>query len=234
MLQDGQAAAKPAIATRPLESVWIDTFVSEVVVVNENGDSIGRPTISVCVDEATGYPLGFNVSFHPPSNESIMACLAHAILPKRHLSDLCAWGSFGIPETVILDHGLRNGSSGIEQACAALGISLGFDHLPSRTLLKGLDRFLVEKADDPRDDLGFPLLPGKKLRSTILVYLVDHYAQEPVGRGSWRTRAQLWANLVSEYPPAITPNEEIVVAVLLLRSAPQFGREDTGLNLRNN
>jgi putative transposase len=70
-------------STRPLERVEIDHFLADVYLRCEHtGKILGRPWITLVVDHYSRMVLGYHITFAPPSAESVLAALRHAILPK--------------------------------------------------------------------------------------------------------------------------------------------------------
>ena len=56
------------------------------VIDDEHMINVGRPWLAVMIDVKSRYPLGFHLSFEPPSVETVLACLRHAVRPKTQLA----------------------------------------------------------------------------------------------------------------------------------------------------
>lgn len=69
--------------TRPLERVEIDHFLADVhLLCGRTGERLGRPWLTLIVDVYSRAILGYHLTYLPPSAESVLAALRHAILPK--------------------------------------------------------------------------------------------------------------------------------------------------------
>lgn len=112
----------------PLECGEIDhTRMDFFVVDEETGMPLGRPWLTVLIDNDTRCILGYHLSFEPPSRATVAACLRHAFMPKSNLRteypDLKNdWVPFGVVASIIMDNGLEFHSADIENVCFELGI----------------------------------------------------------------------------------------------------------------
>lgn len=116
-------------ATVPLEIAEIDHTILDVMVIDEEtGQVIGRPTLTICLDHSTRYPLGYYLGFLKPGYQSVMECLYHAILPKQNVKERFGtdndWLAFGVPSVLVVDNGREFLSRALEDACDQLGILL--------------------------------------------------------------------------------------------------------------
>lgn len=121
---------------RPLERVELDHFLCDVhLVCPKTGAGLGRPWLTLAVDHFSGLLIGYYLTFAPPSAESVLACLRHAILPKKPvtykegaLDDpspiTISWVGFGIPDLLAVDNGTDLTSFGVRDSCLALAIDL--------------------------------------------------------------------------------------------------------------
>ena len=122
--------------TFPLDRVEIDHTVLDVLAIDPADNLImGRPTLTFCMDVATRLPIGFSVSFEPPSYGTIMDCLMQAIMPKTVLCERYQtkhdWPIYGIPALLVTDNGREFIGNDLADACQCLGIML--EHMPVRT-----------------------------------------------------------------------------------------------------
>lgn len=142
--QSGQPNVQPAgrqyaatdYPTLPLARVEIDHTRSDLIVIDEADLlPLGRLGLTYCLDTATRYPLGYYLSFEPPSYLSVMACLYHAILPKTNVPQQYGtqheWTAHGIPFTLIVDNAKEFIGADLDDACHCLGI--GLERMPVRT-----------------------------------------------------------------------------------------------------
>lgn len=139
---------------RPLERVELDHFLCDVHLVSKTGTRLGRPWLTLAVDHYSGMVVGYHLSFAPPSTAAVLAALRHAILPKAPLpavpdadpakptgfsSDV--WMAYGIPDLLVVDNGLDLTSSGVREACNAMGVDLLFTPVRSPWYKGTIERF---------------------------------------------------------------------------------------------
>lgn len=67
----GSIAAKRILDVAIFDHTTVDCFVVDDVSMAP----VGRPYLTFCIDVKSRYPLGYVVSFTPPSVETVMACL---------------------------------------------------------------------------------------------------------------------------------------------------------------
>lgn len=217
---------KPGIkATRPLERVEIDHTKLDLFVVDmEHRLPIGRPWLTTAIDKYTRMPLGYYLSFSPPSALSVMQCLLHAIKPKTYLREQYPnvehdWDAYGIPESIASDNGLEFLGNDYEDACLQLGIVI--DHCPvrmpwfkavienyfailNRRLLHRLSGTtfsnIFEKGEyDPQKNA---VISFEALQEMIHIWIVDIYSQSE-HRGLHGIPAQVWKEGIAQFKPAL-------------------------------
>lgn len=118
---------KEVIAIRPLQRVEIDWTPVDLMLIDPSDLKRKKPTLIYAVDKATGYPLGFYVTFKPVDSAALKQCLIHVIMPKTYLKDLYPlvdneWISHGIPHTIVVDNATVNDSYEFEEACYQVGV----------------------------------------------------------------------------------------------------------------
>ena len=110
--------------------VYIDHTQVDDYPVDEDGELLPRPYLTVVFDDAHNDPLGFALSFCPPSAIQVLEALRHAILPKTYSAGMVPeylqepWESFGLPDAIVVDNGLDLNSASVVDACLAQGISI--------------------------------------------------------------------------------------------------------------
>jgi putative transposase len=110
--------------------VYIDHTQVDVFPVDDDGNLLPRPYLTVVFDDATNDPLGFALSFCTPSAAQVLEALRHAILPKTYTRALVPeyldleWESMGLPDTIVVDNGMDLNSASVVEACLAQGISI--------------------------------------------------------------------------------------------------------------
>ena len=78
-----------SIAKAPLERAEIDhTLLDLMVVDDQTGIPLGRPSVTACIDCYTRCILGIYIGFNPLSYQSVAACLKDCFLPKVNLKEI--------------------------------------------------------------------------------------------------------------------------------------------------
>lgn len=180
----------------PLSHVQIDHTPLDVMVVDDvHRLPIGRPWLTVAIDEFSRMTLGYYMSFDAPSMTSSGMCLAHAILPKEEWLMLhgieAQWPVWGRPKVVKSDNGSDFKSSSFKKSCALHGIDLavrpkGSPHYGGHierlqgTLLKELHDLpgstfssVVQKGE--YDSEGLAVMTKSELEKQILMLICNEY-----------------------------------------------------------
>ncbi|MEP1076090.1 DDE-type integrase/transposase/recombinase [Leptolyngbya sp. PL-A3] len=226
--------------TRPLEMVEIDHSKLPIYVIDpETNLPIGTPWLTTALDKFTGIPIGYYLSFEPPSALSVMQCLLHAIKPKTYVSKKYpsvsnTWDTFGLLEALRPDNGPEFYGKTLEDGCDQLDIDI--DYTPPRSAwYKGsVERFFgmintmllrgqpgsflkfLKVYDDEYD----PKKPSKKgavsydgLNEIVHIFIVDIVCQ--MSHPKFGTpRINVWRTATLEFPPAL-PSDEKDLRVLL-------------------
>lgn len=94
---------------------------------------LGRPTLTILIDVYSRFPLGYFISFGPPSVEAVVSALRHAILPKKPVTPTVpditvehVWPCYGLIDELVCDNGLEFHGSTLESIALDLGITLVF------------------------------------------------------------------------------------------------------------
>lgn len=116
-------------ALAPLEQVQIDHTVIDLIIVDEaNRQPIGRPYLTVGIDDYSRCILGMVVTLEAPSAVSAGLCLAHGVCDKRPwlegLGVDVAWPMSGKPRRLLLDNAAEFKSEALRRGCEQHGISL--------------------------------------------------------------------------------------------------------------
>jgi putative transposase len=209
-----RAAGKGAIAEAPLARASMDHCRLDVIVVDDaTGLPLGRPWLTLILDECTRYILGYYIGFEEPSNVSVARALRNALMPKTQMlkcypSVVNTWDAWGVIHTLIVDNGLEFHGDAIEHGAGTFGIVIQF--CPRRKpwykgkierlfgtinsgLLAGMPgrtfSNVLEKGD--YDPLKHAVVGLETLRETVFTWIVDVYHQK-IHRGLGRTPAQAW------------------------------------------
>jgi putative transposase len=124
---------RASIATgAPLSVVEIDHTVADVHLIEpQTGAAIGRPVLTMMIDQATRVILGILLSLEAPSQLSIGLCLHHSTFPKDEwlknlsLTEAC-WPGFGLASTILSDNGREFHGRAFRRAAEVYGIDLRY------------------------------------------------------------------------------------------------------------
>ncbi len=98
-----------AIAVDYSNQVWqCDHTAADIVVVDSQGESLGRPTLTTVIDTYSRCIMGIHRGIKPPSAAVTGLALRHAILPKQYpqgYAPQALWESYGIPKYLYTDAG---------------------------------------------------------------------------------------------------------------------------------
>ncbi|MBV8672386.1 MAG: transposase family protein [Acidobacteriaceae bacterium] len=120
------------ITNRPLERAEIDHTILDVFVLDDRTHlPLGRPYLSVCIDDFTRYVLGIYIGFQPPSFSSVAKCLKDCFRPKVKLREQYTdiqndWAAHGVMRELVVDNGTEFHSHSLEEMCGALGIEIHY------------------------------------------------------------------------------------------------------------
>jgi putative transposase len=132
----------------PLERAEIDHTPLDLFVIDDQEMlPLGRPYVTVCIDDFTRCVLGIYVGFVPPSYLSVAHCLKHAFLPKP-ASDptfpktVNRWISYGVTRELVVDQALEFHADSFEEGCRRLGIEIHYSPRKTAWFKGKIERFL--------------------------------------------------------------------------------------------
>jgi len=118
-------------ADYPLAVVQIDHTPMDIMLVDdEHRLSIGRPWITLAIDQFSRMVTGYYLSLDAPSAASVAMCLANSMLPKDKW--LAAhevngeWPVWGVMNTIHVDNGADFQSGTFKRSCLEYGIHVKF------------------------------------------------------------------------------------------------------------
>ena len=214
-----RAAGNGVFAETPLTRAAIDHSRLDLIVVDdETGLPLGRPWLTLILDEYSRYVLGYYIGFEDPSTVSIARALRNAIMPKadllkRYPDIQNSWDAWGTVHTLVADNGVELHGTAVETAMDTFGMIVQF--CPRRKpWYKGkIERFfgtintgllagipgrtfsnVLEKAD--YDPLKHAVVGLATLREVVLMWIVDVYHQTP-HRTLGTPPAEAWAEAIS-------------------------------------
>jgi len=214
--------------SRILELVEIDHTPIDLIVTDEAGQAVGRPTATVVLDRLSRCVLGFHLSLAGHGVPAVFDALRHALLPKAYLAqrykDLgLNWECFGWMERVLMDNGREFHADAVADALLNLGIACefagslepndkpfierflrtlnyGFIHkLPGTTLDKVHKRVGFKAEDDAVLTLG-------ELDRLIHVWICNVYHVRPHRGLNGRAPLTVWRESAKAYPPQLKMN----------------------------
>ena len=96
-----------SIAVTYSNQVWqIDHTKADVLLVDEDGGEIGRPTLTTVIDCYSRCIVGYRLGLKAPSSLVVALALQHAMLPKQYSSEYemrCQWIAYGSPRYIYTD-----------------------------------------------------------------------------------------------------------------------------------
>ncbi|MGI0488619.1 transposase [Pantanalinema rosaneae CENA516] len=208
-----------AIAIECSNQVWqVDHTRADVLVVDQSGELLGRPWLTIVVDTYSQCIMGIHLGLDAPSSAVVCLALRHAIMPKQYSSayELQGnWGTYGLPQYLYTDGGKDFRSQHLEQVATELGIVLCLRRKPS-------DGGIVERPFGTFNTQFFSTLPGyvssnvetrspaaeseacltlMQLEQLLVRYIVDHYNQAIDVRMGDQTRLGRWeAGRIAQLP----------------------------------
>jgi len=180
--------------------VWqIDHTKADILLVDEDGEEIGRPQLTTVIDCHSRCIVGFRLGFSAPSSQVVALALRNAILPKRYGTEYelrSKWSAYGVPKYVYTDGGKDFRSRHLVEWIAD---QLGFEPIlrsrpseggiverPFRTFsgllseMPGYTGANVKERPEGAEKKACISLP--ELEKLIVGYIVDSYNQKPDAR----------------------------------------------------
>lgn len=241
----------------PLERVEIDhTMLDLIVVDEEDGLPLGRPTFTTLFDTYTKYPIGVYIGFEPPSYYAVKQAMYHAILPKPNVKELYEtkndWQAYGLFDTLAADNAKEFSGLDLQDACLSLGITLEQGPVKMPHFRPGVERTfrthntkLFHKIDGTTfsnilergdyDSLKNSMISLDVLKKIFHIYLVDVYA-ENIHKGLGGIPARRWEKSIAQgFSPRLPANPEelyILLGRVVYRRLHHYGIQF--MNLRYN
>jgi putative transposase len=228
-----RSVGKGPVATKILERVEVDHTKLDVMVIDEDsGETIGRPTLTILLDCYSRMILGLYIGFEAASTVSVMRALKQSILPKdlstpQFENVVNDWPAYGIPMSLICD----NGAEFHGKTFIGLNTELGIDlHYCPR--LCGSYKGKVERVIGRVNREVCHLIPGtsfssirerkdyksvnkarcteKQLSNFIYRWLIDIYSHE-INKMTMYTPYDLWTEGLAQMSPSL-PESEVALA----------------------
>lgn len=220
----------------PLRRAEIDhTLLDLMVVDDESGLPLGRPLLTLCVDDFTRCVLGYHVGFEPPGYMTVARCLRHAFMPKwnlevDHPEIKHAWLAHGVMYELAMDNGVEFHSRSLEEVCLRLGIEIHYGPRMTPWFKGKVERLqgtlnrevahgnpgttfsdIFERGD--YDPAKHAVIRMSVLRKIILMWIVDVYHQRP-HRALHAPPDAMWRNCVKTEDIRVPEDPKLLDAVM--------------------
>lgn len=208
------------ITRAPLERAEIDHTPLDLLAIDDSsGLPLGRPYVTVCIDDYSRCILGIYISFEPPSHFTVSRCLKMAFLPKTELlkqypAIQCKWNAHGVMRDLVVDNGQEFHSASLENVCYSLGIEIHYSARKTPWFKGKIERFqgtlnraiahstpgttfsnIFDKEDyDPSKQA---ILRFSTLKEVIYTWVADVYHQR-VHRTLGAPPAVVWENSIRD------------------------------------
>ena len=216
--------------SRILELVEIDHSPVDILVTDEKGIVIGRPTITVILDRKSRCVLGFHLSLAGHGTSAVFAALRHALLPKTYLKDRYAdlqleWDCFGWFEVVLMDNGREFHAEAVVDAL--LNLAIATEYAKSRTpndkphverFLKTFNYSFIHRLPGTtlakvHKRIGFKAedsacITLTELDRLIHVWICQVYHLRPHAGLDGRSPMAVWREGAAAFPPQLKANSE--------------------------
>ena len=185
----------------------------DVLLVDIEGNEIGRPFITTVVESNSGCIIGYHISFKKPSSYEVALALRHAFLPKKYGEEYKLqqeWSLFGIPQYFVTDRAKEFKSNHLKQIAAQLGIELrlraypqqgGLVERPFGTInteflesIPGYTGSNIQKR--PQNAEKEACLTLDEFERLLIRYIVDNFNQCPYPRAKNQTRSSRWESML--------------------------------------
>lgn len=212
--------------------VWqCDHTLADILVVNKQGELIGRPWLTTVIDTYSRCIMGIYIGLEGSSAAVTCLALRHSIMPKQYPGNYELsnnWLTYGVPNYLYTDAGADFTSMHMDQVAASLGITLCLRRRPS-------DGGIVERPFGTINTKFLSTLPGyttsrlkghrteveqeacitlDDLERLLVRYIVDNYNQMPDPRIGNQSRIARWEAGRIVQPPLIGERE---LDILLMR-----------------
>lgn len=238
-----RTTGKGVDAALPLQRAAMDHCRLDLFVVDTaSGLPLGRPWLTVILDECTRMVLGYSLSFEAPSALSVMRALRHAILPKDCIEDVShPWPTWGVMRTLVVDNGVEFHGESLDYAAGQFGIIIQTcprrkpwfkgkierffrtmqadltSHIPGRTFSSVVER-------GGYDSSKHAVISLKTLNELVQIWVVDIYHQS--NHSSLRqSPAFRWESLIDRVDRHLPDSAEWVNAAFGKPSRRVLGHE---------
>ena len=123
-----RASGAGVITEKPLARACMDhTKLDLFVIDDETYLPLGRPWLTLILDEHCRYVLGYYLGFEEPSSVSMTRALRAAIAPKDQDADTkCRWDAWGIMDVLVVDQAREFHGKILEEGAGRYGITIQY------------------------------------------------------------------------------------------------------------
>ncbi len=122
----------PTAASVPLQRCQLDHTIVDVHIVEPISQRpIGRPVLSMMLDEHTRVVMGMTLSLEAPSRFSVGLCTHHAVMPKDDwlrsvgVPDGC-WPGYGVMQEIYTDNAQEFHALSLQRSCEVYAMRMSF------------------------------------------------------------------------------------------------------------
>ncbi|BAY20691.1 integrase, catalytic region [Calothrix sp. NIES-2100] len=225
------------ISIKYSNQVWqIDHTKADLLLVDEDGEEIGRPQLTTVIDCYSRCIVGLRLGFAAPSSQVVALALRNAIMPKRYGSEYelrCKWSAYGVPRYVYTDGGKDFRSKHLvewianeldfEPILRSQPSDGGIVERPFRTMsgllseMPGYTGSSVKDRPEGAEKKACISLP--ELEKLIVGYIVDSYNQKPDARSQAnpftpkQSRIERWEKGL-QMPPTLLNDRELDICLM--------------------
>ena len=218
--------------SRILEIVEIDHSPVDLLVVDEHGKVVGRPSITVLLCRYSRCVLGYHLSLAGHGLPAVFDAIRHALFPKTYLStrygDLnLEWEMFGWFEKLLADNGSEFHADALRDALLNIAIAAEFagagepnDKAHVERFLKTLNYYFIHRLPGTtlskvHERVGFKAedeacINMETLDRMIHVWICSHYHLRPHSGLGGRTPRDVWEESAAQFPPRLKVNSDDV------------------------
>lgn len=201
--------------SRILERIEIDHSPCDIMVICKHTRLIlGRPWITLAIDRFSRMVVGFYISFHAPSQSSVLYTLRMMIMPKDAIlakfpDVIGPWPARGLPDTVVSDNGMELHGDTIESVALEMGINLHYCGVAHPEMKGAIERLIgtvnrqlihtlpgttfsnTEQRGDYESETH-AAIDIEVLTHLLVKWIVDKYHKQPHKGLKGRTPLQVW------------------------------------------
>jgi putative transposase len=201
---------------------WLcDHSQVDVLLVNSEGELVGRPWLTIAIDIASGCVMGFHLGYDQPNHQVVELALHHAILPKQYSEEYelqHQWQTYGLQRHFYTDHGISVQSDRLKQIAKRLGFTNDSQPRPFKShvverlfgslnteLFSALPGYTQGSSRSPNTAEASLTLP--ELEKLVVRYFVDGHNHQLHPRVGDQTRLEVWKAGLTTTPQVFSEQE---------------------------